>query len=267
MLIAITAVVAVIAAVGAVFTVMQLTGDGGSEPAAIDEDYLGAWQGETGSRGSDDWRAVRFEIDETEGETVGTARVLSMDVLCVFDITMESFDDRLEFTERTRSSVPESASQDTCRDNQTVQTLRLKGNGTMAWTNEGQSADLERSDATGREVVPEDMLGDWSDDWTTQDDGTAVSDDITISQGAVGDAVMRYTQQYGDLTCVQENELVQVDGARILVGPDELVAEESDSGCTTNESLWLHVDESGDLRLVWTDDPETDEYPVCRTDC
>ena len=193
------------------------------------------------------------------GDTIGTVAVTSQDVLCVYDMQLASFDQQLTFTETSRSAVPESAVQDTCRDNNDEQTLTLNDSGQMQWSYNQQSATLQAAPA-GDQLVPQNLLGTWVDDYVNRDD-VEMRDTAVVEQGTTGDPVLTFSITDFINTCTWQNRLVQAEQDRILVGPDSLVEAESDAGCNTGVAFWVY-EEGGVLYFQLTNDPDGNPYPV-----
>ena len=243
-------------AVLAVVLVVQLTG--GSE-SGIDEAYVGVWQGEYSSP-NDEARELRFEIAQgREGELVGNALTLTPEILCAYDVRLDSFDDQgLHFTEESNWSVPEDQTAEACRDNNTVQTLRLSENGEeVVWTYGEQEATLHRGPGRTESAVPENMVADWKHEFTDRDDNDW-SDVITIEQGAVGDQLLRYVrteQDSGEIECVWENKLVRVEGERLTFGPDQLTESGDDANCNVYAAIRVRLKEGDQdtLQITWLD--------------
>src|SRR5690606_32548915 len=124
--------------------------------------------------------------------TIGTVAVTSQDVLCVYDMQLASFDQQLTFTETSRSAVPESAVQDTCRDNNDEQTLTLNDSGQMQWSYNQQSATLQAAPA-GDQLVPQNLLGTWVDDYVNRRDDVEMRDTAVVEQGTTGDPVLTFS--------------------------------------------------------------------------
>ncbi len=277
------AVVAVLAVVGVVAAVALSGGGGDDEPSddnttqaaddtAIDDGYLGAWQGEYGTQGETGWKALWFEIKQgAKGESVGTATVTYADAMCVYDVQLDSFENKLNFTQVADHSVPENEVQETCRDNATVQSLQLQDNGAMRWTSENQQTTLQSAGDSSQDVVPSTLVGDWYDEYTIEDEVEYGLDEVTIDQTAIGGHVLRWSWTSDpvgsdpEITCVTENELAQVNGDRILISPDTLVTAESDPSCTPQQSAWVWVEtQSGQstLNFQWMNNLDDDPYLV-----
>ncbi|MEO3751521.1 serine/threonine-protein kinase [Streptomyces sp. B6B3] len=277
------AIVAVLAVIG-VIAVVALSGGGDDDkpsddnttPVAddtpIDDGYLGTWWGEYGTAGEDGWKALWFEVRQgQEGESVGTATVTYHDAMCVYDVQLDSFENKLNFTQVADHSIPENEAQETCRDNTTVQSLKLQENGAMQWSGDGQQATLQAAGDSGQDVVPETLVGDWYDEYTIDGEVEYGLDEVTVEQAAVGEHVLRWSwtsDPVGDdpqITCVTENELAGVDGDRILLSPDILVADESDPSCVAQSSVWVWTEtQAGDttLNFQWTNNLDDDPYLV-----
>lgn len=257
----------VVMAVLGVIVAQQLSG--GSDDPTIDEAYLGAWQGEYTNE-NDEVKELRFEIHQgDEGDVIGTALTLTETTLCAYRMVLGSFGGELAFTEQADWAVPEEQADESCRDNDTVQTLRLSEDGEeMEWRYSSQSTTLasaERSDATD---VPETLVGQWRDEGTNDDD-EEIEDLITISQGSIGDSVLRYERSVdGEPTCVWENRLVKVEGREITLGPDVVVENPGDEPCRAYASfrLWSEEGDDDTIRLLWLDDLEADPAEVDRND-
>ncbi|WP_053170482.1 serine/threonine-protein kinase [Streptomyces sp. SBT349] len=260
------AAVLVVMAVLGVLVAQQVTGDGGGGgggDGVIDEAYLGAWQGEYTDDGGD-VKELRFEIEQGgEGEVVGRALTLTPRTLCVFEMQLDSFDGRLSFTEVADWSAPEDEIEESCRDNTTVQTLRLNEEGGMDWAYSSQSAVLHTADPAAAENVPAGLLGEWRDEWHDEDQDVDGEDIVTISQGRVGDIVLRFARsQDGEMTCTWENHLVAVGERQITLGPDQLVESGPDADCSVYPSFRL-FQEDGDedtIKINWLD--RLDEDPA-----
>ncbi|RMI27561.1 serine/threonine-protein kinase [Streptomyces triticirhizae] len=250
----------------AVVLVTQLTG--GSDDT-VDEAYVGVWQGEY-TTASDDARELRFEIVEGEaGELVGNALTLTPEILCAYDVRLDSFDDQgLHFTEESNWSVPEDQTAEACRDNSTVQTLRISENGEeVVWTYGDQEATLHRGPARTDTAVPENMVADWKNEFTDRNDNEW-SDVITIEQGAVGDQLLRYErteQDSGEIECVWENRLVRVEGEQLTFGPDQLVETGDDATCGVYAAIRVRLKEGDQdtLQITWLD--RLDDEPAEHT--
>jgi hypothetical protein len=140
----------------------------------------------------------------------------------------------------------------------------------MAWRSQDQRATLRQAGdgaSTGASNdVPEELVGDWSDEW--DEEGVTIREDVTLTRGSVGDLVLRFARVEGDIRCVWDNHLAQVDGRRILLGPDVPVEGEGISECAVAGSFWasLAPDDPSTLNIVWTDDPQPEDgpYPVYR---
>jgi hypothetical protein len=237
-------------------------GDSAAEGTAIAEGYLGAWQGEYGSQGETGWKALWFEIRQGEpGGSVGTAVVSYMDATCVYDLTMQSFDERLRFTEVADYSVPEAEIQELCRGGGTVQSLMLQADGDLLWTSADQQAVLQPAGEGGQDVVPESLVDSWYDEFSSDEVENGV-DDVTIEQGAVGDTVLRWDWVEDEMSCLTEARLAQVDGDRILLAPGELDPAESDEDCFEWSTAWAWTDSQGVLYIQWTDEPYEDPYEI-----
>ncbi|UED84993.1 serine/threonine protein kinase [Streptomyces profundus] len=251
-----------------VVLVTRLGGGGGG--ATIDEAYLGVWQGEYSSA-SGDARELRFEIDQgKEGELVGSALTLTPDTLCAYDVRLDSFDDQLNFTEESNWSVPEDQTTEACRDNSTVQSLRLvEGSegepGEMVWTYGEQETTLHSGPASSGEDVPEALVDDWANEFTESDSGDSWSDVITVQQGAVGDRLLRFERREQDndsLHCVWENRLVRVEEDQLTFGPDELVESGTDVDCGIYAAIRVNLkeDEDDTIQIIWLN--SLDKTPV-----
>ncbi|KAB8161758.1 protein kinase [Streptomyces sp. 3MP-14] len=253
----------------AVVLVTQLSGGSGD---TIDEAYVGVWQGEY-TTASDEVRELRFEIVEGDaGELVGNALTLTPVILCAYDVRLDSFDgEGLHFTEESNWSVPEDQTTEACRDNSTVQTLRISENGEeMVWTYEDQEATLHRGPGRTDTAVPEDLVADWEQEFTDRDDNDW-SDVITIEQGAVGDQLMRYErreQDSGEIECVWENRLVRVEGGQLTFGPDQLVETGDDATCSVYAAIHIRLKE-GDrdtIQITWLNRLEDEPAEHTRND-
>ncbi|MGP3972070.1 serine/threonine protein kinase [Streptomyces sp. 6N223] len=171
----------------------------------IGDGYIGAWQGEYGAEHQPEWRALWFEIHQgQEGESVGTATVTYIDTMCVYDIQLDSFDGQLNFTETADHSVPEEEVSRICRDDDTVQSLKLT-DGLMRWTNGDQQATLSSAEG-GDAAVPDTLAG------TSY---TFESNSFSFTQGAVDDYVVTISNT--QITC--NGRLAQTEDERILVSP------------------------------------------------
>ncbi|MDT0270102.1 serine/threonine-protein kinase [Streptomyces sp. DSM 44915] len=254
-----------------VLAVVLVTRLGGSDGNAVDEAYLGVWQGEYSTAG-DEARELRFEIAEGgEGELVGNALTLTPEILCAYDVRLDSFDDGLHFTEESNWSVPEGQVTEACRDNSTVQTLRLaEGGEEMVWTYGEQEATLSRGPDRSDEAVPEALLAEWEHEFTDRD-GNDWRDVITIEQGAVGDKLLRYvrTEQDDDeVECVWENRLVRVAGEQLTFGPDQLAETGRDATCGVYASIRVRLKEGDQdtLQINWLDALDDDPAEHQRND-
>ncbi|WP_062208959.1 serine/threonine-protein kinase [Streptomyces sp. NBRC 109706] len=244
----------------AVLVVVLVTRLGGGGGDAIDEAYLGTWQGEY-DNASGEARELRFEITQGRtGELVGSALTLTPNTLCAYHVRLDSFDDQLNFTEESNWSVPEDQTTETCRDNSTVQSLRLveggEDGGEMVWTYGEQEATLHAGPASSGQDVPEALLDDWTNEFTSQESGDDLSDVITIRQGAVGERLLRFErreQGEDDLMCVWENRLVRVEGDRLTFGPDELVESADGVDCGVFSAFRVNLEEGDDdtLQIIW----------------
>jgi hypothetical protein len=275
-MIALIAVVVAMAVIG-VIAAVALSGGGGDDEAGgdgdgnnqttpppdkttIGEEYLGAWQGEYGTQGQTGWKALWFEISQgAEGEIVGKATITYLDSMCVYDVRLESFDNQLNFTEVAEHSIPEDEIAETCRDDNTVQSLKL-ANGTMQWTSNDQQASLSAAQG-GNTAVPDEFVGEWYDAYTTEDVESGL-DEVSITEGAVGETVMRWSWTQDETTCVTENQLAHVGPDRMLLSPDTLIDAESDDNCQPLGSVWAWVESDGTLSLLVTNDPNGTPYPV-----
>ncbi|MGP3972068.1 serine/threonine protein kinase [Streptomyces sp. 6N223] len=221
----------------------------------VAEEYLGAWQGEYGSRGQSGWKALWFEISQgQEGESIGKATVTYMDSMCVYDVRLSSFDDQLNFTEVAQHSVPAGEIEENCRADGGIQSLTLQESGALQWNSNDQQTTLVSAGEGGDAVVPETLVGEWYDAYTTDDVENGL-DVMTIEQSAVGENMLRWSWTQDETTCVTENELAQVDGERMLISPDILVDAESDDTCEPLGTAWVYVESDGNLYIQWTDDP------------
>ncbi|MDT0323366.1 serine/threonine-protein kinase [Streptomyces millisiae] len=259
------------ASLGAAFVVLAVVvglvirGSGGGS-TSIDEEYLGAWQGRYEPESGLD-KLLRFEISQgEEGDIVGTATTITDEVLCSFQVRLESFDQRLEFTELHDWSVPEGEVNESCRDNATPQTLELSANGDeLTWTYNDQQATLRRADATGEANVPEDLVGTYRYEWDN-DDGSGTSE-ITVTQGAIGDVVMTFHQTTDTYECTWENRLVQVTEDEVIMGPDTLVGDGNSADCWTDGGFRMWTDgPEGALNIAWLADPDGDQGRYPRAD-
>ncbi|MGP4109344.1 serine/threonine protein kinase [Streptomyces sp. 4N509B] len=235
-----------------------------ADPAPVADAFLGTWQGQWGTPGRMGWKNLWLEIHQgVVGETIGVATVTYTDETCVYDVRLESAsDDRLRYTEHLGHSVPEAAVRENCRADGTVKTLELQNDGALAWGNADQQASLQPVEVDTASLVPASLVGSWHDEFETDEERNNV-DDVTIEQGGIGDTVMRWAWTRGDLHCVAENQLAAVDGDRILLSPDILLPEDSDSDCSpADNTAWLWVDDGGVLRLVWTDEPDEEPYEI-----
>ncbi|GAA3883250.1 serine/threonine-protein kinase [Streptomyces sedi] len=252
-----------LAAAGLVLVVLAVVllvrmGGGGSD-TAIDDSYLGVWQGEYSS-GDDEPRELRFEIAQgAEGELVGNALTLTPEILCAYDVRLDSFgDEGLGFTEESNWSVPEEQTSEACRDNNTVQTLRLSENGEEAtWTYGEQQATLHRGPDRTDSAVPEDLVAGWKHEFTDSSDNEW-SDVITIEQGAVGDQLLRYERTRrgsGEIECVWENKLVRVEGGQLTFGPDQLAETGEDATCRVYAAIRVRLkeDDRDTIQISWLD--------------
>ncbi|SOD62475.1 Serine/threonine protein kinase [Streptomyces zhaozhouensis] len=234
---------------------------GGGSDTAIDEGYLGVWQGEYTSGDEEEPRELRFEIAQgEEGELVGNALTLTPGILCAYDVRLDSFDDEgLGFTEESDWSVPEEQTTEACRDNSTVQTLRLSENGEeMTWTYGEQEATLHRGPERTDSAVPEDLVAGWKHEFTDRSDNEW-SDLITIEQGAVGDQLLRYERTRrgsGEIECVWENKLVRVEGGQLTFGPDQLAESGEDAECQVYAAIRVRLkeDDRDTIQISWLDD-------------
>ncbi len=263
---AVGAVLVVMAVLGVVAATQLTGGSGSGSGSAIDEGYLGAWQGEYENE-SGEVRELRFEITQgSEGEIVGSALTLSPTILCAYDVRLDSFDERLSFTQESDWAVPSGQTDEACRDNSTPQTLQLAENGReLTWAYNEQTATLHPGDAAAEANVPETLLGEWRDEW--QDEGldgeeTDGEDIITISQGPIGEPVLRFERFEGEESvCTWENRLVQVEGREITLGPDVLVESVSDPACGVYSGfrLWHEEGDEDTIKVLWLtglqDDP------------
>ncbi|GAB2876856.1 serine/threonine protein kinase [Streptomyces mayteni] len=248
------------AAVVALVVVIGLVVRGSnSDTTPIADRYLGAWQGEYESS-SGLPKLLRFEIEQgAAGEIIGTANTITNEVLCTFQVRLESFDDRLEFTELHDWSVPESEADESCRDNATVQTLELSESGDeLTWAYNDQQATLERAAAASEANVPEALVGTYRHTWENDDDGES-SSEITVTQGAIGDAVMTFHQTTENYECTWENRLVQVTEDQVVMGPDTLVGDGNSESCWTDGGFRMWVNGvGGDLTIAWLENTDTD---------
>ena len=264
-LIAAVGVLALVAALGVVVARQLAGGDD-----AIDEAYLGAWQGEY-EDGYGVVHKLRFEIVEDaggRGDVIGTAMTLAPSELCSFDMVMTSFgEEGLEFTERAGWSVPEEAVTDGgCGDDDRPQHLKLSDEG-LDWSYREERSTLHEGPRDGDAVVPELFLGDWHNEWRSQDGTEEGTSDITIVQGSFGDPVLRYTEAGDTRTCTWENRLVQVGERELVLGPDTLVADSNgDCGVFAGFRLWAEEDDDSTIRIAWLDDPEGDPHRYHRNE-
>ncbi|WP_059009770.1 hypothetical protein [Streptomyces specialis] len=263
--IAAVSALAVLTVVGVVITQQSA----GSDDSAIDEAYLGAWQGEYTNE-SDEVKELRFEIHQGgEGDIIGTAMTLTATTLCAYQMELDSFGGELAFTEQSDWAIPEDQADESCRDNSTIQTLRLSEDGSsMEWRYSSQSATLTSAPRSGTADVPETLVGEWRDEGTNDDDED-IEDIITISQGSIGDAVLRYARSVdGEPTCVWENRLVKVEGREITLGPDVVVENPGDETCHAYASfrLWSEEGDDDTIRLLWLDDLDADPAEIDRND-
>ncbi|MGK5532050.1 serine/threonine protein kinase [Streptomyces sp. URMC 129] len=263
--IAVAAVLVVMAVLG-VIVAQQLTG---GDDTTIDEAYLGAWQGEY-TNSSDEVKELRFEIHQGgEGDIVGTALTLTAETLCAYQMELDSFGGELAFTERSDWAVPEQQADESCRDNDTIQTLRLSENGEeMEWRYSDQSATLTQAPRSGTADVPETLVGEWRDEGQNSED-QEIEDIVTISQGSIGDNVLRFARSVdGEPTCVWENRLVKVEGRQITLGPDVVVENPGEEPCQVYPSfrLWSEEGDDDTIRLVWLDDLTADPAEMDRND-
>jgi serine/threonine protein kinase len=274
-MIVVVAVAAVMAVIGVVAAVALSggggddepggTGGGGSSPppdnTVIAEDYIGTWRGEYGTPGETGWKALWFEIQQgQEGESVGKATVTYLDSMCVYDVRLESFGNKLNFTEVADHSVPESEVSETCRDDNTVQSLKL-ANGTMQWTSGDQQADLSQATG-GNAAVPDEFLGEWYDSYTIEGEVEEGLDEVTVTDGAIGENVFHWSWTQDGVTCVTDNQLAQVGTDKMLLSPDILIDAESDDTCQAQGSVWVWVESDGTLYLQLANDPDGEPYPV-----
>ena len=119
----------------------------------------------------------------------------------------------------------------------------------------------------GDAVVPELFLGDWHNEWRSQDGTEEGTSDITIVQGSFGDPVLRYTEAGDTRTCTWENRLVQVGERELVLGPDTLVADSNgDCGVFAGFRLWAEEDDDSTIRIAWLDDPEGDPHRYHRNE-
>jgi hypothetical protein len=235
------------------------SGPPAADPMGIADGYLGGWYGEYGTRGEDGWRVLYYEIQQdgvgAVGKSVGTATVTSVDTMCAYDMRFESFENnRLSFTTVADHSVPDTTeAQETCRDSPEAQTLRLRSDGEMRRTVTGNQARLTSVGPVGQQAVPDQFLISYYYDEDGRGNGFGVR--INMQQGAVGDPVLRWNDEYG---CVAENELAAVDGNRLLLSPD-IVINTVDVGCRPRSSAWVWAEDGGNfLRTDWTDTPDED---------
>jgi serine/threonine protein kinase len=263
------AAVLVVMAVLGVVVALAVTGDSGE--SGIDERYLGAWQGEYTTE-SGEVRNLRFEIDDgEEGERIGSAYTLSPTILCVYDVLLESFDESLAFTEQAGEwAVPQDQLSEACRDNGTPQTLTLAADGReLLWEYEGQRATLEAADRAGPENIPATLLGTWTDEWRDNDDDIDGLDTITITQGPVGEPLLRYArEENGEPACTWENRLVLVNDRQVTFGPDVLVdsGEDADCGVFSGFRLWHEEGVEDTVRIQWLDNLERDPGEFVRNE-
>ncbi|MGP3972069.1 serine/threonine-protein kinase [Streptomyces sp. 6N223] len=270
------AVVAVMAIIGVVAAVALSGGGGGgdgdkteggetTEPVdttPIGDGYIGAWQGEYGTQGESGWKALWFEIHQGKtGESVGKATVTYLDSMCVYDVRLESFDNQLNFTEVADHSVPEDEVSQNCRADGTVQSLKL-ADGSLQWTSGDQEATLSSAEG-GDAAVPDEFVGEWYDSYST-DEVTNGLDEVSVTEGAIGENVLRWSWTQDDVTCVTENQLAHVGSDRMLLSPDILVTAESDDTCEPLGSVWVTVEADGNLYFQWTNDPAGDNTYVVR---
>jgi serine/threonine protein kinase len=230
----------------------------------VAEEYIGAWQGEYGTPGEAGWKALWFEIHQAQaGEIVGTATVTYMDAMCVYDITLDSFDNRLDFTETAEHSVPEGEIAETCRADSGIQSLTLQDSGAMLWNTNDQQTTLVSAGEGGDAVVPDAMVGEWYDSYRIEGEVQNGLDDVRIDQAGVGENMFRWSWTQDDTTCVTENELAAVSGDRMLISPDVLIeAESDDEGCNSLGSAWVWISSDGSLNILWTDTPDEDPWVV-----
>ncbi|WP_449657302.1 serine/threonine protein kinase [Streptomyces johnsoniae] len=255
---AVGAVLVVMAVLGVVVATQLTGGSGSGSDAAIEEGYLGAWQGEY-ENASGEVRELRFEITQgAEGEIVGSALTLSPTILCSYEVRLDSFEERLSFTEESAWAVPSHQTTETCRDNSTPQTLQLSENGEeMTWNYGEQTATLSPADTASEANVPETLLGAWRDEWRDEGlDGEEVDgeDIITISQGPIGEPVLRFERSEADeLVCAWDNRLVKVEGREITLGPDVLDESVSDPDCGVYSGfrLWHEEDDDDTIKVIW----------------
>ncbi|RKN11506.1 serine/threonine-protein kinase [Streptomyces radicis] len=254
-ILATTAVLVVMAVLG-VLVATQLAGDSGGGDA-IDDGYLGAWQGEYTSSGGD-VHELRFEIEQgDEGDIVGRALTLAPETLCVYHIRLDAFDDRLDFTEESEWAAPPEQSDESCRDNATVQSLSLNAAGdALDWSYNDRGAELHRAPAASATNVPEALVGEWRDEWEDRDEDIEGEDIVTISQGRVGDVVLRFARSQDDeMTCTWENHLVATGDRQITLGPDQLVETGEDADCNVYPGFRVFQDEDDEdtLKINWLD--------------
>ncbi|WP_240796377.1 serine/threonine-protein kinase [Streptomyces sp. RFCAC02] len=249
---ALGAAVAAVAVVAGIAIAANGSGAGGE----VAEEYVGVWQGEYEAE-DDSTKLLRFEIEKgSVGDTIGTATVLTPSTLCTFDMELESAGDELEFTEDSRESVPASQRDEACRDNRTPQRLALSADGTtVEWAYSSQSATLDKAEPSDGEDMPAELLGTYGGEWANQDDGDEGTTTVVVEQGAVGDQLVTYTQDGGQMKCTWRNHLVQVDGDEVVMGPDVIVDEESDADCFLGYAfrMWLEDDA---IQIDWIGDGE-----------
>ncbi|MDT0345022.1 serine/threonine protein kinase [Streptomyces litchfieldiae] len=268
-IVSVIAVLVVMAILGVVVAIQATGGDGGDD-TAVDEGYLGAWQGEYTTE-SGEVRELRFEIGQgAEGEIIGAAYTLSPRILCAYEVRLDTFTDTLAFTEQSNWSVPQDQIDETCRDNPTVQTLSLSPDGQeMQWTYNSQQATLTPAPAASEENVPTTLLGEWRDEWEDGENDIAGEDILTISQGSIGEPVLRYARtENGEPTCTWENHLVQTGDREITLGPDTLAETGEGANCEVYAGfrLWHEEGDDDTIKIVWLDEPDKDPAEYERND-
>ncbi|MCX5207278.1 protein kinase [Streptomyces sp. NBC_00237] len=210
----------------------------GSVAGAVPAGYLGIWQGEVKKSDGTVDALRRFTIKQgAEGEEVIDTVNSADKQLCEGVSTLISAGNLLEVdTKRVVKSLPEP---DDCSPSG-KQTLRLRPDGTIVWTDgDGTTtAVLRKVPPMAKEAVPAPLIATWKRTFKSED-GATHNTVLKISQGTYGEVVMKTTGDGDNYHCEWESSLVDVgtNGASTLrLAPSVVTASEPKEHCKSGDS-------------------------------
>ncbi|CAM5637736.1 hypothetical protein GCM10010329_66030 [Streptomyces spiroverticillatus] len=202
---------------------------------AVPAGYLGIWQGEVKKSDGSVESVRRFTIKQgAEGEEIIDTVNSADKTLCEGVSTLVSAGNLLEVdTKRVVKSLPEA---DDCSPSG-KQTLRLRPDGTVVWTDSDGSntAVLRKVPPMAKEAVPAPLTATWKRTYKSED-GATHNMVLKISQGTYGDVVMRTTGDGDNYHCEWESSLVSTGTNTMRLAPSLVTASEPKDHCKSGDS-------------------------------